>query len=57
MKDLRIMIAATAALALVSACNKAGDKAGAPTEQAAKAAGEDTIGAGIAKSSKFAAAV
>lgn len=57
MKDLRIILAATAALALVSACNKAGDKAAAPTEQAAKAAGEDTIGAGIAKGSKFAAAV
>ena len=53
---MRIAIVATTALALLSACDKPADKAAAPTEQAAKAAGEDTIGSGIAKGSKFAAA-
>ena len=57
MNRLRIAIFATSALALVSACEKPADNAAAPTEQATKAAGEDTIGSGVAKGSKFEAAV
>ena len=57
MNRLRIAIAATTALALVSACSKPAGKTAAPTEQAAKAAGQDTIGSGIAKGSKFEAAI
>ena len=50
-------VAATvAALLLLSACDRPADKAATPTENAAKAAGGDTIASGLGDASKFEAA-
>lgn len=47
---------AAALLILVAGCDAKTDNAAAPTENAAEAAGDDTIGSGLASGSKFAAA-
>ncbi len=48
--------ATVAALLLLSACDRPADKAATPTENAAKAAGGDTIASGLGDASKFEAA-
>ena len=54
---LRITTASLAAALMLAGCgDKDAGNAAAPTENAAEAAGEDTIGAGLADGSKFAAA-
>ena len=56
MNYAKLAAGAAAALVLVSGCNQKTDTAATPTENAAKAAGTDTIADGLGKDSKFVAA-
>jgi uncharacterized surface protein with fasciclin (FAS1) repeats len=56
MIHIKLTAGMAAAMILLSGCNGKADEAAAPTENAAKAAGEDTIASGLGEGSKFAAA-
>ena len=56
MKHATLAMGIAATLVLLSGCNQKADTAAAPTENAAKAAGTDTIADGLGKDTKFVAA-